>query len=49
MCSLDMDKEQGSGGDGFVLIRLERLKLQYLQHGARTDKHIGMCIMFSVC
>lgn len=42
MCSLDMDKEQGSSGDGFVLIRLESLKLQYLRHEARPDKYVGM-------
>lgn len=33
-----MDEEQSSRGDGFVLVRLERLKLEYLGHGAQTLK-----------
>lgn len=37
MRSLQVDKKEGSGGDSFVLVGLERLKLQHLRHGARQS------------
>lgn len=47
-----MDKEQSSRGDGFVLIGLERLELQYLRHEAlpvRPDNYVAMQIMSPAC
>lgn len=47
-----MDKEQSSSRDNFVLIRLERLKLQCLQQGAqpfRPNNYAAMLLTWTAC